>query len=179
MTPKRGVGSSRLTDHVSTHGACAGDCRTPTPTISLRLSSVISCGGRRALSTISRVDSGAGCILWPVPPAVNSSKGRRDWNYGAGGDVTERMERIEAQDEMSDRIESDHAREVLRHAMVRVRSRVEPQTWEAFRLLNLEGLTGEEAAKRLGMRLGTTYAASAKVRRLIREELALDAASAR
>ena len=34
----------------------------------------------------------------------------------------------------------------LRQAMRLVRVRVEPHTWEAFRLLAIEGLSGDEAA---------------------------------
>jgi RNA polymerase sigma factor (sigma-70 family) len=98
-------------------------------------------------------------------------KRRRDWNHGLGGDAAGRIDGIEARDQVADFIETEYAREVLRAAMDRVRDRVEPRTWEAFRLLNVEALSGEEAAARLGMKLGSAYAASAKVRRLIREEL--------
>ena len=42
-------------------------------------------------------------------------------------------------------------------ALDRVRLRVEPQTWEAFRLTATEGLSGDAAAARLGMRLTAVY----------------------
>jgi DNA-directed RNA polymerase specialized sigma24 family protein len=60
--------------------------------------------------------------------------------------------------------------------MQRVEVRVEQQTWQAFWLMNVEGLPGEEVANRLGMKLGSTYAACSKVRRLIREETHRDGA---
>ncbi len=97
---------------------------------------------------------------------------RRRGNQGVGGDsALGRIESIEARDNLVDLIEREHAKESLRQAMDRIQRRVQPQTWQAFYLLNVEGLSGEEAAGRLGMRLGSTYAASSKVRRLIREEL--------
>jgi DNA-directed RNA polymerase specialized sigma24 family protein len=99
-------------------------------------------------------------------------KRRRNWNQGIGGEAAGgRFDSIAARNDLSDLIEREYAQERLRGAMERVRSRVEPQTWQAFLLLNMERLSGEEAAGRLGMRLGSTYAASSKVRRLIREEV--------
>ena len=89
-------------------------------------------------------------------------KRRRIWDQGLGGDAASRIDAIAARDGVADLIETENAREILRVAMERVRLRVEPRTWEAFRLLNVERLSGEEAAARVGMRLGSTYAASAK-----------------
>ena len=73
-------------------------------------------------------------------------KRRRRMNQGLGGEAAGRIDSIVARDDLADFIESEYARDVLRRAMDRVQVRVEPQTWEAFRLLNLEGLAGEEAA---------------------------------
>jgi RNA polymerase sigma-70 factor (ECF subfamily) len=58
-------------------------------------------------------------------------------------------------------------------AMLRVRDRVQPQTWEAFRLLAIERLSGKDAAEALGMTVGSTFAAKCKVQRLVREEIDL------
>jgi DNA-directed RNA polymerase specialized sigma24 family protein len=99
-------------------------------------------------------------------------KRRRQFNEGNGGDsAAEMIEKIAARDNLSDLIDEEHKRESLQQAMERIQARVEPRTWQAFWLLNVDGLSGEEAASRLGMRLGSTYAASSKVRRLIREDL--------
>jgi RNA polymerase sigma factor (sigma-70 family) len=99
-------------------------------------------------------------------------QGRRDWHQGMGGSgAFDRLDSIAARDDLAARIEEEYDRDLLRLAMQRVRDRVEPRTWEAFWLLNLEGLSGEEAVARLGMRLGSTFAASSKVRRLIRQEV--------
>lgn len=98
-------------------------------------------------------------------------KRRRSWHRGIGGQDTPRIDQAEAHDELARLIEEEYAREILRVAMGRIRRQVDSHTWEAFRLLNVEGLSGESVAARLGMRLGSAYAASAKVRRLIRQEL--------
>ena len=83
----------------------------------------------------------------------------------------ERLDSIAARDDLAEQIEKEYDCGILRLAMQRVEQRVEPKTWQAFWLLNVEDLSGEEAALRIAMRLGTTYAASCKVRRLIRQEI--------
>ncbi|WP_169980878.1 RNA polymerase sigma factor [Tautonia rosea] len=69
-------------------------------------------------------------------------------------------------------LEREADAELMELAFGRVRIRVEPRTWEAFRLLALEGRSGDEAAARLGMRRGSAHAARCKVQRLVRLELA-------
>ncbi len=55
--------------------------------------------------------------------------------------------------------------------MRRVRERVEPQTWEAFRLTAEEGLSGAEAARRTGLRASHVYVARFRVQEMLREEV--------
>ena len=54
----------------------------------------------------------------------------------------------------------------------RIRRRVEPQTWQAFELLALQRLSGDDGAARLGMPVGSLFAARSKVQRMLREEIA-------
>jgi RNA polymerase sigma-70 factor (ECF subfamily) len=61
---------------------------------------------------------------------------------------------------------------VLAEAQARVRQRVEPHTWEAFRLTALDGLSGAEAAARLGLKVATVYKAKSKVQQMLHEEVA-------
>jgi RNA polymerase sigma-70 factor (ECF subfamily) len=56
-------------------------------------------------------------------------------------------------------------------ACARARGRVEPQTWEAFRLLAREGLSGEEVAARLRMSVATVFKAKSRVLEFIRQEV--------
>src|SRR5262245_35800582 len=64
---------------------------------------------------------------------------------------------IEARDDLLRRIEDEFDLELLEQAMTIVRGRVEPDTWEAFRLTALEGLAGADVARRLGKQVATIY----------------------
>jgi RNA polymerase sigma-70 factor (ECF subfamily) len=48
---------------------------------------------------------------------------------------------------------------------------VSGQQWDAFRLTALEGLSGADAAARLGMLVVTVYSAKSKVQKLVRDEI--------
>jgi DNA-directed RNA polymerase specialized sigma24 family protein len=61
---------------------------------------------------------------------------------------------------------------VLEEAAERVRERVEPHTWEAFRLTAFEGLSGADAAARLGLKVCTVFKARSRVQHLLQEEVA-------
>jgi len=68
-------------------------------------------------------------------------------------------------------LEQESDRELLEMAMVRVRLRVQPHTWEAFRLLALEGRSGTEVAQQLSLKIGTVFVARSKVQKMLREEI--------
>jgi RNA polymerase sigma-70 factor (ECF subfamily) len=82
----------------------------------------------------------------------------------------EALRSAEARDDLVRRLEELYDLELLELAMERVRQRVEPHTWEAFRLLGLEGRPGEEVAERLGMKVGMVFVARSRVQKMIREE---------
>ena len=71
------------------------------------------------------------------------------------------------------RLEEEFDRELLDEAMARVRLRVAPQTWEAFRLTALEGLSGADAAERIPMAVAQVFVAKRRVQKMIQEEIAL------
>ena len=56
--------------------------------------------------------------------------------------------------------------------MNQVRQRVEPSTWEAFRLTAQEGLSGAETAERLGLQVAAVFKAKSRVQKMLREEAA-------
>jgi RNA polymerase sigma-70 factor (ECF subfamily) len=85
--------------------------------------------------------------------------------------VIERLQSLEARDDLERHLEEAFEREVLEEAMTRVQLRVAPHTWEAFRLLTFEGLSGPEVAPRLGMQVTMVYVARGKVQRMLREEI--------
>ena len=92
----------------------------------------------------------------------------------AGGDsgLWERLLALPARDDLVQRLEQEFDRELLEAAMLRVRLRVAPHNWDAFRLTALEAVPAREAAQRLGMKVANLYAARSSVQRLIREEVA-------
>jgi RNA polymerase sigma-70 factor (ECF subfamily) len=90
----------------------------------------------------------------------------REWT-----EVLEALHTAAARKDLVRRLEEEFDRELLEAAMQRVRPRVRPHTWEAFRLLALEGLTGAEAAARLNMKVATAFVARSKVQKMLREEM--------
>ena len=78
---------------------------------------------------------------------------------------------IEARDDLIQRLNEEFDREMLDEATLRVRMRVEPHTWEAFRLTAIEGQSGAETAHQLGMQVATVFKAKSKVQKMLQAEL--------
>ena len=94
---------------------------------------------------------------------------------GAGsGDsaVLQALQGVEAGDDLVHRLNDEFDQELLAEARDRVQQRVEPHTWEAFRLTALEALSGAEVATRLGLKVATVFKAKSKVQQMLREEVA-------
>lgn len=79
------------------------------------------------------------------------------------------IESLPARDDLIARIEQAYDTELLELAMREVESRVKPHTWQAFQLLAIERLPGEEVARRLGIDASLAYVARRNVQRMIRE----------
>jgi RNA polymerase sigma-70 factor (ECF subfamily) len=79
---------------------------------------------------------------------------------------------IEARDDLVKHLEAEFDRELLEEAMQRVRLRVAPQTWQAFTLTALEGLSGAEAAERIPMQVAQVFVAKRRVQKMLQEEVA-------
>src|SRR5262249_12314051 len=85
-------------------------------------------------------------------------EGRRRAGLGSGdSQVAQLLDSVEARDDLARRLEEEFDQELLEQAMARVRLRVQPRTWEAFRLTALEGLSGAEAAARLDMKIAHVF----------------------
>lgn len=97
---------------------------------------------------------------------------RRRGGLGSGDSaVWERLDSVAARDNLEEQLQEVFDREVLEEAMARVRQRVAPHTWEAFRLLTFEGLSGAEVAPRVGMQVTMAYVAKSKVQKMLKEEI--------
>ena len=91
----------------------------------------------------------------------------------AGSGQTESLEllhRVAARDDLVQRLEEQFDLELLAEAGRRVRGRVQDRTWHAYELTAVEGLSGAEAAARLGMSVAAVFTAKASVLRMLREE---------
>jgi len=96
---------------------------------------------------------------------------RRPGQGSGDSAVWERIDRQQAGENLLQRLEEECDRELLEQAMALVKLRVQPKTWEAFRLTALEEVAGAEVAERLGMPIGSVYVAKSNVRKLIQEEI--------
>ena len=100
-------------------------------------------------------------------------QGNRRPGAGSGDSaVLDRLQTVEARDDLVRRLDEEFDQELLAEAAERVRRRVEPHTWEAFRLTALEGLSGAAAAEQLGMKVVTVFKAKSKVQKMLQEEVA-------
>jgi RNA polymerase sigma-70 factor (ECF subfamily) len=86
--------------------------------------------------------------------------------------VQKLMLTVEAREDLTQRLERAFDLELLEAAKARVRLRVAPRTWEAFRLVAIEGLPVAEVAARVQLQVAMVYVAKSKVQRMLQEEIA-------
>jgi RNA polymerase sigma-70 factor (ECF subfamily) len=97
---------------------------------------------------------------------------RRRVGWGSGDSAVEQvLNTAQARDDLVKKLEEEFDRELLEAAMQRVQLRVATQTWEAFRLTAVEGLSGKEAAERIGMQVAQVYVARRRVQKMLRDVL--------
>jgi RNA polymerase sigma-70 factor (ECF subfamily) len=99
------------------------------------------------------------------------SRGRPGHGSGDSG-VAEMLHSIQARDDLVQQLEAEFDRELFEEAASRARLRVAPQTWEAFRLTALEGLSGAEAAGRIPMQVAQVFVAKRRVQKMLSAEIA-------
>ncbi|MEY3173872.1 MAG: hypothetical protein RLZZ436_1786 [Planctomycetota bacterium] len=86
--------------------------------------------------------------------------------------LADRYRRTEDQiAELEEQFDQLQQLDLLRCCMQSVQKRVRTQTWEAFRLLAIECLSGAAAAAQLEMQIDAVHAAKARVQKLISAEL--------
>ena len=97
---------------------------------------------------------------------------RRKPGQGSGDTlVLDQLASIQARDDLVRQLDDEFDRELLAIAVDRVRLRIATQTWEAFRLTAQEGLSGAEAAARIGMQVAQVYVARRRVQTMLKEEV--------
>jgi RNA polymerase sigma-70 factor (ECF subfamily) len=98
------------------------------------------------------------------------SAGRRREPGQIGPDIPI-AELVDARVDLEQRLESLFDRDLFAIAMRRVEKRVKPVTWDAFRLMALDGLTGQDAARRLGIPVAHVFVARNRFQKLLQEEV--------
>ena len=91
---------------------------------------------------------------------------------GSGDSVVfESLASLEAHDDLAARLEKEFDNELFEEASARVRLRVTPEKWEVFRMLAVDGLSGEVVAERMSMKVATVYVVRSKVQKLLQVEI--------
>ena len=91
---------------------------------------------------------------------------------GAGGNrVQAWLDNLPAPDDLIRSLEEQFDCEILEEAKARVQLRLAPQTWEAFRLTAVEGLTAAEVAKQIPMRVAMVFVAKSRVLKMLSREI--------
>jgi RNA polymerase sigma-70 factor (ECF subfamily) len=88
-----------------------------------------------------------------------------------GRQAQDRMLTLQAREDLARKLEEAFDLELLEAAKMRVCLRVTPHTWEAFRLLALEGLPAAEVAAKTRLQVAMVYVARSKVQKMLQEEI--------
>jgi RNA polymerase sigma-70 factor (ECF subfamily) len=103
---------------------------------------------------------------------------RRAQAAAGGGRVWGLLQSLKAREDLVEKLQEAFDHDLLDAAKARVRLRVAPHTWEAFRLVALEGLPVAEVAATVQMQVAMVYVAKSKVQKMLQEEIQkLEAAS--
>jgi RNA polymerase sigma-70 factor (ECF subfamily) len=81
------------------------------------------------------------------------------------------LKTAEAQDDLLALVENEFTHAVMIQACATAYARVEPKTWEAFRLTACENRPGEDVAAALGMNVTAVFKAKSRVLQYIRQEI--------
>lgn len=96
---------------------------------------------------------------------------RQKLDAAGGSQVVERLQSIEAREDLVQQLEEEFDREVLEEAVARVRARVTPKSWRVFEMTAQEGRSGAETAEALGMTVAAVFVAKGRVQKLLQEEV--------
>ena len=99
------------------------------------------------------------------------ARGRRQIAQGGESLENDPLQTLAARDDLAEWIEGAYEQELLDEALVRVRPRVQSQTWNAFCLTTYDGLSGAEVASRLGIAVTAVYKAKSNIRKLLEAEV--------
>lgn len=81
----------------------------------------------------------------------------------------ELLDEVSVRNDISSLIDREYERELFRWATDRVRQAVSPDTWQAFRLTEVDGQSVQQVAEKLGRSSGHVYVSRSRVMARIRE----------
>jgi RNA polymerase sigma-70 factor (ECF subfamily) len=97
---------------------------------------------------------------------------RKKAGVGSGDSrIWELLETAEARADLSQRLEKEYDLELVEEAMRRTQQRVQPQTWEIFRLLTEDNLSAAETAARLQIPILKVYQVKSRLQKMLENEL--------
>lgn len=105
--------------------------------------------------------------------AILNAIAKRPRDPAAGGTVAKDLldEQPAVSPELEKELENEFQREQFLRAAKVVRSDVHPETWRAFELTVIQGLTCDEVAVSLGKSVGTVYAARSRIVKRLRDQV--------
>jgi RNA polymerase sigma-70 factor (ECF subfamily) len=97
---------------------------------------------------------------------------RKPGQVGSGDtEMGKLLDDQQAPESLNASLDEEHQRAVLEEAMTRVQARVEPKTFEAFRLQVFEQKSGSDTARELGLSVTGVFMARSRVQAMLREEV--------
>jgi RNA polymerase sigma factor (sigma-70 family) len=89
----------------------------------------------------------------------------------AAGRIETIADSAEAQSDLERQLEDAFDHELLELAMHRVEKRSKPVNWNAFHLTAVEGLSGADAARQLGIPVASVFVAKHRIQKMLQEEV--------
>lgn len=86
-------------------------------------------------------------------------------------DPLQQLHSVQARDDLMKDLQEEADRELLEAAMRNVQPRLKPHTWEAFRLMTFENLSGAEVGRQLEISEAGVFVARGRVQKMILEEV--------
>jgi RNA polymerase sigma-70 factor (ECF subfamily) len=97
---------------------------------------------------------------------------RRRAGWASGDSHLQRLlEEQEDRNGLAEALDQGFLVELYEEAQARVQLRVSRDTWQAFQLLGLEGMSGADVAAKLHMKVATVYTAKNRVQKMLQQEI--------
>ena len=105
--------------------------------------------------------------------AIFNAIAQRPKDVATGGSEAQDrlLEDAEISPQLEQEIQNEYERELFLRAAAVVRNDVHPETWQAFELTMIQGLTCEQAAESVGKSIGTVYASRSRIVKRMREQI--------